>query len=171
MTQFNPPTYDVARPTGECAFTGRKLEPGEPYVATLVELDEKNAAAGGPAAALGFKRLDVSIEAWQPGQRPKGLFGHWKTTVPLPNQKKKLFVDDDVLLNLFERLADTDQPQRLAFRFVLALILMRKRLLKYEGSQQRQTEQGEQEWWLMTPKGRTESLDVLNPQLNENRVQ
>ena len=76
----------------------------------------------------------------KPGGKATGqnrLFSHWESTVPQPNEKKKIFVDDAVLMNLLVRLADTDQPQRLAFRFVLALILMRKKLLRYEGAQKR----------------------------------
>src|SRR5690606_30627423 len=140
MTQFNTPTYDIERPTGTCAFTGRVLEPGEAYMATLVELDEAEQQQSPQktrtgAAILGFKRVDVSMEAWQQGQRPPRIFSYWKAVVAEPNQKKKLFVDDDVLLNLLRRLADATEPQRVAFRFVLALILMRRKMLRYDGTQ------------------------------------
>ena len=173
MTRFNAPAYDIERPTGQCAFTARLLEPGETYMATLVEVDEQSDAAPGSSAAvgLGLRRLDVSMEAWGQGQRPDSLFGYWKTVMPEPNQKKKLFVDDDLLMNLFQRLADTDQPQRLAFRFVLCLILTRKRLLRYEGSTKRTVEGHEQEWWVLMPKGASVTVEVLNPQLDDPQVQ
>lgn len=175
MSQFNAPTYDIERPTGQCAFSGRKLEPGEPYIAALVELDPALVAGDKPAsaaAALGFKRLDISQEAWQKGQRPERVFSFWRSLVPQPNARKKIFVDDEVLLNLFRRLADADQPQRLAFRFVLALILMRKRLLKYDGTDRKTTDAGQQEeWWRVIPKGEVEPLAVLNPQLGEAQIQ
>jgi hypothetical protein len=124
--------------------------------------------------AFGLKRLDVSMTAWDQGSRPDHLFSYWKTIVPTPNEKKQMFVDNDVLLNLLRRLADADQAQRLAFRFVLALILMRKKMLRYDKTEQREavitetikeegdngedvnekqeTKQVEQEWWVMTPK-------------------
>lgn len=144
-------------------------------MAMLVEVNQSDAmdqaADSSAGASLGLKRLDISMASWQKGQRPNGLFGHWKTVVAEPGQAKRLFVDDQVLMNLFDRLSQTDQPQRLAFRFVLALILMRKRLLKYEGSEKQQTEQDLQEWWLMTPKGHTDPIPVLNPQLDEEQVQ
>jgi len=173
MTRFDAPAYDVDRPTGQCAFSTRQLEPGETYMATLVETDEppEGTKSGSAATGPGFRRLDVSMEAWQQGQRPDRLFGYWKTVVPEPNQKKNLFLDDDVLMNLFERLTDTDQPQRLAFRFVLCLILMRKRLLRYEGTTKRTNDAGEQEWWLLIPKGSSESVEVLNPQLDDPQIQ
>ena len=54
--------------------------------------------------------------------------------MPKGEQKKKIFVDDQVLCEIFERLADTTEPPKLNFRFVLGLILMRKahdRLRRY----------------------------------------
>lgn len=181
MSQFNVPAYDIERPTGRCALTGRVLQPGEAYMATLVEVDggpEPNAgestrgkSSRRAAAALGLKRLDVSMEVWNQGWRPPRLFSYWKSTVPQPNQKKRLFVDDEVLMNIFRRLGESDQPERLAFRFVLGLILMRKRLLRYEGTVQRPGPDGTvQEWWRMVPRGQEEVLEMLNPHLDESRI-
>ncbi len=139
MTQFNTPAYDIERPTGTCAVTGRHLEPGEHYMAMLIEVDAPDGSTGKATASGGFglKRLDVSMHAWEQGHRPQELFCFWRSTVPEPGRKKRLFVDDAVLMNLLDRLADTDKPQRLAFRFVLALILMRKKLLRYDRTEHR----------------------------------
>ncbi len=125
MTQFNAPTYDLARPTGQCALSGIPIEPGDRFVATLVEEGDD------------LQRVDISQSAWEEGRRPENLFSDWITTQPTPEAKKKLFVDDQVLLNLLDRLEDAEQFQRLAFRFVLTLILMRKKLLRYDRSEKR----------------------------------
>jgi hypothetical protein len=178
MTRFNAPTYDVQRPTGQCAFTGRTLEPGEPYVATLVETEDDQ-----------LKRLDVASDVWDEGKRPDHMLAYWKSTVPEPEQKKqRLFVDDAVLMNLLRRLADAERPQRIAFRFVLALILMRKKLLRCDRTERRTVEDPnaeggtvEQHWWVMTPKedvskgpnGRwneSETVEVRDPQLDEEGI-
>jgi hypothetical protein len=180
MSQFNAPTYDIERPSGQCAFTGRELQPGEAYIAALVDVEPT------PQNPSGLKRLDVSMDAWRDGQRPEHVFSHWKATVPEPSAKKKLFVDDGVLMNLLIRLADAEQPQRIAFRFVLALILMRKKLLRYDGMEKRPAadEQGQaitQDWWQMTPKldvskgifgkwNESEKLTVLDPHLDEQQT-
>lgn len=175
MTQFNAPAFDIERPTGQCSFTGRKLNVGEHYMATLVETDPTTESAdtkAGKTAGLGFRRLDVSMEAWREGHRPERIFSYWRSTVPEPSAKRRLFVDDEVLVNLFRRLSDATEPQRLAFRFVLALILMRKKLLRYEGSTNRNDASGNpQEWWRMTPKGEIDVMEVLNPQLDEAQIQ
>lgn len=174
MSQFNAPNYDIERPTGQCAYTGQTLEPGETYVATLVEVDpDPDNPKANPS---GLKRLDVALKVWEAGQRPMRVFSFWKSVVPQPNQKKKVFVDDQVLMNLCKRLADADQPQRLAFRFVLALILMRKKQLRYDGSRvdvvpatgdQPETKR---ELWKMTPKGEEEALEIFNPQLDDAQI-
>ncbi len=194
MSQFNAPAYEITRSSGQCALTGRTLEPGEAYMSTLVEADPTAPITS--VSALGLHRLDISMEAWDQGQRPPRLFSHWKSVVPEPNQRKKLFVDDEVLMNLLRRLADAEQEQRLAFRFVLALILMRKKLLRYEGSEKRtatiltKNEDGsdgeaktiEREWWIMTPKldakkghfgkwNEEDKLEILDPHLDEAQIQ
>lgn len=190
MSQFNAPAYDIERPTGRCAFTDRELTPGETYYATLVELTAEEIASlpedQQAAKALGLKRLDVCAEAWQRGDRPKRLFSFWKTTVPEPAQKKRLFVDDAVLMNLLTRLADAEEPQRIAFRYVLALILMRKKLIRYDGADRRPAEvegqQAEQEWWRFTPKlditkghfgkwNEDETIEVLDPKLDDAQIE
>jgi hypothetical protein len=173
--------YDVAQPTGVCALTGRALQPGEPYVATLVEVTQDPDAAGGNVdrqgraaatpAAWSLKRLDVSLEAWQGGSRPPGLFGYWRSIVPAKGQKRQLFVDDGVLVDLFVRLGEANEVRRQAFRFVLGLILMRKKLLRYEGCESRVGPDGAaQEWWKVTLKGQDGTWELLDPKLAEQQV-
>ncbi|MDP6986590.1 MAG: hypothetical protein QGG74_00975 [Phycisphaerales bacterium] len=114
--------YQVARSTGRCEATGEALEPGSSCIAALCDDPEEG----------GFRRLDYSPEAWDGGARPEGLFSFWRTSVPEPHTKKRLLVDDAVLLELLDRAADADQPRTLAFRFVITLVLLRKRLLKFD---------------------------------------
>jgi len=116
---------DIARPTGRCAATGAAIEPGQAFVATLVETDD------------GLTRLDYSPAAWEKGARPEPplLFvGSWRTVMPEHDVKPRMFIDDDALNDLFEQLGEATETRRLALRYVLALILIRKRLLRLEGS-------------------------------------
>jgi hypothetical protein len=185
MTQFNASTYDVQRPTGQCAFTGQTLEPEQVYIATLVEDGDE------------LRRLDISMDQWEQGRRPDNLLAFWKATVPNPQAPKKLFVDDQVLMNLLERLEDAHQPQRVAFRFVLALILMRKKLLRYdrvehESAEPEATDASDEsqssseapqtvDWWLLTPKvdlskgplgkwDEQRQIRVRDPHLDETQI-
>ena len=147
-------SYDVPRPAGVCAASGRPIPPGERFVAAVRE------------TPTGLERLDVSPEAW-PEFDKADLLGFWHTVMPRPEQKaKKLFVDDDVLCTLFERLADTSEPAKINFRFVLGLILMRKRMVVYETTR---SEEG-RDVWVVRLKGREDRLDLVDPKLNESQV-
>ena len=90
-------------------------------------------------------------------------------------------------MNLLRRLADADQPQRIAFRFVLMLILMRKKLLRYDRTEHRPIDDGTDasqpptaEWWIVTPKAdlskgplgkwSDETIEVLDPGLDDDQI-
>ncbi len=139
-------SYPIGRPTRTCASTGRPLTTGEHYVAALVEQ---------PGAAAPV-RIDYSIEAWDaalhstPLVPSDQLIAYWRGVVPDPTIKTKPVLDDDALLDLFEQTAGEDLPatdaqaqadpsakpsaSRAAVRFVLAILLVRRRLLSQEGS-------------------------------------
>jgi len=162
MSRFGT-DYHIARSTGHCWATGQPMPPGSPCIAAIVERTGEE----------GFDRVDVSMAAWESGARPAGLFSFWKNVVPAPDAKPKLLVDDTVLMDVFERMAADDRPQRQAFRFVLALILMRKKLLKFVGRKG----EGPDERWLLLPRGTaggTETertpIEVANPQLSDDDV-
>ena len=115
--------WQVQRSAGRCAGTDKELTPGEEYYAALIETEE------------GFERKDFSEEYWQ--QNTPKVFCFWKTRIPTKDKKKKLLVDDSVLVNIFERLENEEDQIKINFRFVLALILMRKRILKYDNTNPR----------------------------------
>lgn len=190
---FDHPAYHVPRTTGVCARTGRELSPGEPVVAALIELTDdereaiRRARPDDPALGLGLRRIDVAAEAWEAGDRPgpEAVFSYWKTAVPEPNAKPKLFVDDASLLQLLVRLEDAEGDERVAFRFVLALILLRKKLLRFDGSETRGVDRDgvavPTPHWVLVPKldpakgplGKWDEdrpIAVINPELTDERV-
>jgi len=145
--------YDVPKPGGKCAVCGREIACGQKFVAAVRE------------TPTGLERLDISPECWESFDRAS-LLGFWQTTMPRPEEKKKLLVDDEVLGALFERLADASEPAKVNFRFVLGLILMRKRLIVYESARQ---EQG-RSVWVVRMKGKDERLELLDPKLSEQEM-
>jgi hypothetical protein len=145
--------YDVPRPAGHCAVTGRKIEAGEKFFAAIRE------------APQGMERVDVLPEAWERFDRT-GVLAFWQAVMPAHEEKKKVFVDDEVLCTLFERLADAAEPVKVNFRFVLGLILMRKRLIVFEGSRQ----DAAKDVWVVRMKGKDERLDLIDPKLDEQQV-
>ena len=197
MTQLNANTYDIQRPTGVCAASGRALEPGEDYVAVLVDPPEEEriaAQAEGDTPVektkdaqgeLPLIRIDLSTEAWDAGFRPPHLFGYWRTVVLEPNEKKRLLVGNAAIQELMLNLADAEEDRQLAFRYVLALILLRKKLLRHDKIDRREDPTGDgpvQDWWLFTPKQDIEKghfgkwneemqFEVLDPHIDATQVQ
>ena len=145
--------YEVARPHGRCFVSNRTIEPGEKFMAALRET---------PA---GFERIDVGLESWEQFDRA-GVLAFWQAVMPRPEAKKRLFVDDTVLCELFERLGDVTEDVKLNFRFVLGLILMRKRLVIYDSTHT----EPDREIWRVRMKGRDDLIDLLNPKLNEQQI-
>ena len=161
----------MGRPTGVCAASGETLQPGDECIATLCERIEDE----------GFDRLDYCPREWESGIRPERLFSYWRTTVPATDAKEKILVEDSVLMDLFERLVEDTREQRIAFRFILALILMRKRLLRYirrangggGGDEVSNGDKRDNEIWFMRPKGSEPDsplIEVINPQLSEEDI-
>lgn len=173
--------YDLGRMADTCAATGAPLEPGAHVFAALVDIPPEQREKGD---SLGLARVDVSAAAWEDdGFRPDNLFSFWRTHVPEEKQKRRRFVDDAVLMELLGRLGDVAADDgRLAFRHVLALLLLRKKLLRLDG---RATEEGDDAGgrpvWLLTPKldvskgwngkwDESRQLRVIDPGLDEARL-
>ena len=146
--------WETARPTGICAKTGRELTEGEELYAVLFEDGDS------------FRREDYSVEAWT--GPPPDAYCHFKSKVPIREAKRKrVFVDDEMLVNFFVRLGDETDLLRLQFRFVLALILMRKRLLRYEET----LHDGQTESWQMRLVKEQTVHRVLNPRLTDEQIE
>lgn len=157
--------YNITRTTGRCAACDRPMEAGEEFMATI-----RRAPAN---ADEEFVRVDFCQACWQgrDGQADAeagDVFGTWLGRMPEPKApKRKTFVDDEVLGDFFRRLAGVDEPAKRQFRFVLALILMRKKLLIYDRSQPA-PDGGD--LWTMHWKGSDESCDVIDPHMDEEMV-
>lgn len=145
--------WQIQKTEGRCAGTDKELQPGEEYYAALIDNETE------------FVRKDYCVQYWDEN-KPK-VFSYWKTMIAPPNEKKKLFVDNQVLVNFFERLAQEKDNLKLNFRFVLTLILMRKRLVKYIDTK---IVDGKEIWTvqLMADKN---MHDVINPHLNDEQIE
>ena len=145
--------WDIHKPSGVCSGSGKTIEPDEEFIAALVETPE------------GLQRKDYSGEYWMANM--PSVYCHWKSTMPKDDKKKKIFVDNDMLLAFFERLASETDEEKINFRFVLTLVLMRKRLVKYDSSE---TIDGK-EIWTVKITGRNEKAQVVNPNLTEDKIE
>jgi hypothetical protein len=144
--------YQIQPNTRRCSATGRDLKPGERYFSVL--LDEEGR----------FVRRDYSVEAWQ--GPPTGAFSFWVGRIPSGETKKRPPIDDELLLDCFTRLDGETESGRVNFRFVLALLLMRRRRLKLEGSV---VEEGDEVLVMRCTRSGAEHR-VVNPQLTDEQI-
>ena len=144
--------WEINKPLGQCYGSEKTIEAGEGYFGALVETEE------------GLARRDFCGEYWE-AEKPE-VFCYWKTRLPKPDEKKQIFVDDEMLMAFFERLAEETEQEKVNFRFVLALILMRKRRLKYD----RTKNEGDVEIWRLRVVGEGEYVEVVNPHLDEEQI-
>jgi hypothetical protein len=111
--------YDVQRCTRHCAATGRELAEGELIFSTLA------------VEGAQVKRQDYAAQAWN--GPPEGVVGWWKSRIPVKEARKAPLAPSDVLLNMFREL-EGREPQA-DLRYVLALLLVRRRLVRLEESE------------------------------------
>jgi hypothetical protein len=108
--------FEVQRSTRRCAATDRPLEPGDECFSVL-EVEGAEVV-----------RKDYCRAAWT--QPPARAFGWWKTRIPEPVAKKIKLAPNDVLLELFDKLAESDTQEDM--RYVLTLLLVRRRVFRLE---------------------------------------
>lgn len=109
------------RPIGKkCAATGADLVPGTLCHSVLIEQDGQ------------LQRLDYSPAGWT--GPPEGAIGAWTCEVPRPLEVRHEPLDTNALMSCFEQLCEEGHPARDGLRYILALLLMKKRRLKLDGT-------------------------------------
>jgi hypothetical protein len=174
--------YEIDANTRRCALSGKELAPGDRFYSVLVDDHGK------------LIRKDYSASAWQ--GPPKGAFSFWSGRVSEQEAGRLPGIDDDLLIDCLERLNDgaqsrgdaqlleaheiqseaADAPQgesgthsdaaRLRFRYVVALLLMRRKRLKFEEARRK----GDQEVLVLRCARTGARYDVLNPRLSESEM-
>jgi hypothetical protein len=146
--------WEIAKSLQRCQACEKPFDPQEEYFSALYDQDNK------------FVRKDFCPACWDK-QDQTTLFSFWRTRC-IPEEKKvKKFVDDSVILDFFMRLQGTADPSKKNFRYVLALLLMRKKLLKFDDIKKGE---GGEALVLSLPAEGTK-FEVYNPQLTEEQIQ
>jgi hypothetical protein len=144
--------YQIQPHTRRCAVTGRELRPGERYYTALVAEGDK------------LLRKDFSSEGW-PGP-PPGVFGFWSGQVPAPDDAKRPRIDDDLLADCFNRLEGHEEQGRLNFRYVVALLLLRRKRFRFEEA----LAEGPREVLRLRCVRTNEVHEVVNPRLTADEM-
>jgi hypothetical protein len=144
--------YQIQANTRRCAVSGRELRPGEKFYSVL--LDE-----GGT-----FVRKDYGSEAWH--GPPEGTFSFWAGRVPAAEASRRPRIDDELLLDCFGRLQGQTDPGRVNFRYIVALLLLRRKRFRFEEVRVRDGQET-----LLLRCARTGGLyEVVNPRLTNEEM-
>ena len=139
--------------TRTCAVTGQELKPGERIYGALFDEAGK------------FVRKDYSEGAWS-GPIP-GAVAFWAGRIPSARSPRKPIFNDKLLLDCFDHLTGATEPNRLQFRYVVALLLLRRKKLKFEDAQRKPDGSDA----LILRDGRTnQRLEVIDPKLTEEQI-
>jgi hypothetical protein len=108
--------FEIAHCTRRCAVGGHAFAPNESYFSALIM--ERGVAV----------RRDYAASAWT--GPPEGAFAWWQANVVGGDGGRGKLAPQDVLLDLFATLAG--EPAEAEFRYVLGLLLLRRRLVKLD---------------------------------------
>lgn len=150
----NAMEWNIAKSRRQCAC-GRQLGENEEYFAALTEEGEA------------FVRHDYCAACWEQARAAGGFFSFWRTAVPPKEQKRRLFADNGVLLDFFVRLEHEEAEQKRQFFYLLALILLRKRLVKFHDVER----DGDHEVLCLRCPSEDRVFRVHDPQLNDEQIE
>lgn len=109
--------YELQKSSRVCSVAGNEIPAGETFYTALVR------------EGADVRRVDYAAESWT--GPPPNTVGWWKSTMPERDATgKKKMAPSEVLLGLFHELSDA--PDRRDLRYVLTLLLIRRRLLRLE---------------------------------------
>lgn len=145
--------YNI-KPLGRtCSASGEPLAPGSSCHSVLVLENGKLA------------RLDFSVEGWS--GPPENTIAHWRCDTPDAKEVEANPLDPDSLFEYFERLSDSPSEFQEKMRYVLALLLVRKRRLQIDGTRQ----DGDESFLLLSGTRGEGSYEVRDPDLCESEIE
>jgi hypothetical protein len=144
--------YQFHGPARVCATSGRELHAGEKVYSLLRDEDGQ------------FVRTDYAADAW-PGP-PTGAVAWWSARIPEAGRPAKPTINDDILVDCFEHLADTTDPARQKFRYVVALLLMRRKRFKFEDARKRE----DRETLVVRDARSGHRYEIDDPQLTQSEM-
>lgn len=146
-------SYSVDKPTRLCAATGRELKVGERIHSILIEENGR------------FRRKDYGADAWT--EAPAGTIAHWPSKLPAADAKVKQPIDEELLFECFDHLNESADGPKRNLRFILSLLLMRRKRLIFVESQNA----GAAETMILKDRKRGKAYSVTDPQMTDADMQ
>lgn len=120
MSTHDQMDFDIQKCSRRCAASDRELLPGEQIYSVLV-VEGKDVV-----------RRDYCQESWS--GPPEESLGWWQAKIPTPERNRAQWAPHEIMLHYFLELEASADQQDL--RYVLALFMVRRRILRLEGSEQ-----------------------------------
>jgi hypothetical protein len=150
--------WKISKPGEQCQKCGSVLGAGQPYYSALFVSQE------------GFARKDYCVDCFQ-NSRPSDIFYYWKSAAAKPegaDPRKRVAVDIENVLEFFKRLDYESDTRKIAFRYILALMLARKKVLL---AGDRKIDARGQSVQLYSEKGGGPEHAVIEPELSAEEIQ
>ena len=180
--------WDLQRLGQACALTGRPFVEGDTVWSALFQVDGRLLRADFSTEAWTQREAAVadeqappmaSVTVYEKGRdEPQNVtlegepLYFWQQVKAAADEDKKGkrkqgYADDDVLLDIFKQQEDAPDEKPQAFRYVLALHLIRRKRLKLVDV----VREGEQERLVITASGDDDAVyKVLDPKLSEEEM-
>ncbi|MFH0962558.1 MAG: hypothetical protein V2A58_00955 [Planctomycetota bacterium] len=108
--------YRIGASDRKCSSCGKEVRQGALLYSAVFEAGET------------FERRDYCEGCWS--APPDACYSFWRTRVEEKEPQKKR-LDAEIVLGFFDELQSKTAPAELNFRYVIALLLMRKRILRF----------------------------------------
>ncbi|MCX7713297.1 MAG: hypothetical protein N2035_06500 [Chthoniobacterales bacterium] len=113
--------WEIQTPSHQCKITGQKFQEGQIFYTLLFR--EEN----------GFRREDLCEEAWKNYDKKKQAFSLWKSKYNPPPPRTEPIPTNNAE-SLLRQLIQENNPQTRNVRYILAVMLERKRTLRPQKS-------------------------------------
>lgn len=144
--------FELRSCSRHCAKTERELQPGDSYFSVLTEDGDE------------LVRADYSSEAWE--GEPEDCVGWWRSRIPTAGDSKPKLAPTEVMLSLFATLAERTEDE--AFRYLLGLLLLRKRILRRDDAYC--NEEGHEVLTLFCPR-KNENFELIVTPLETEEIE
>lgn len=147
--------WQVEKGRKMCSACEHEFEEREDYFGALIENSDS------------FTRDNYCLGCWKDTGKDD-FFSYWKTRIPSSDEEpKRRFVDTEVIYMFFTKLEDTESVEKLLFRYLLCLILIRKRFLRLDNFLKEEGSEYLQVW----DRKQEKELKVLNPDATEEGLE
>jgi len=155
--------WKIGKPAAVCCRCSANFTQGQSYFSALEHVE--NSEVG-----VGLQRKDYCADCFQ-AEHPANVFYFWKTAQPLDDEellrRRQPVVDLEYVFEFFKRLEGDGNPQRVAFRYILALMLARRKLLIFE---ERKKDAAGMDVHIYREKRGEQRHSVIEPDLREEEI-